>query len=70
MKKVSTTCCWSTHNGLGHRNFGDLVPETLRSGNHARVGDWRLAMAIARTAELRPDLLEERGVTSKELASR
>jgi len=47
---------------------GLVVPETLRGGNHARVGDWRLAMAIARTAELRPDLLEERGVTSKELA--
>ena len=47
---------------------GLVVPESLRSGNLARGDDWRLAMAIARTAELRPDLLEERGVTSKELA--
>ena len=45
-----------------------MVPETLRSGNHARVAEWRLAMAIARTAKLRPDLLEQRGVTSEELA--
>ena len=47
---------------------GLVVPETLRSGNHARVAEWRLAMAIARTAKLRPDLLEQRGVTSEELA--
>jgi tRNA (guanine37-N1)-methyltransferase len=47
---------------------GLTVPETLRSGNHSRVSQWRLAMAIARTAKLRPDLLEQRGVSSEELA--
>ena len=47
---------------------GLTVPETLRSGNHPRVSQWRLAMAIARTATLRPDLLEQRGVSREELA--
>ncbi|MEE3256120.1 MAG: tRNA (guanosine(37)-N1)-methyltransferase TrmD, partial [Actinomycetota bacterium] len=47
---------------------GLTVPETLRSGNHPRVSQWRLAMAIARTARLRPDLLEQRGVSRDELA--
>ena len=42
------------------------VPETLRSGDHALIHRWRQAMAIARTAELRPDLLERRGVSREE----
>lgn len=37
------------------------VPEVLRSGDHARVARWRHAMALVRTAERRPDLLEARG---------
>jgi tRNA (guanine37-N1)-methyltransferase len=37
------------------------VPEVLRSGDHARVARWRRAQALARTARLRPDLLEARG---------
>ena len=44
------------------------VPEILVSGDHGRVERWRLAMAIARTAELRPDLLERRGVSQAELS--
>jgi len=47
---------------------GLKVPETLVSGDHARVAKWRLAMAIVRTSELRPDLLERRGVSKEELA--
>jgi tRNA (guanine37-N1)-methyltransferase len=42
------------------------VPETLRSGDHALIHRWRRAMAIARTAERRPDLLERRGVSREE----
>lgn len=42
------------------------VPEVLRSGDHARVDRWRRAMAIERTARLRPDLLEARGVSEQE----
>jgi tRNA (guanine37-N1)-methyltransferase len=50
-------------------DFRDLkVPEILVSGDHARVEKWRLAMAIVRTSELRPDLLERRGVSKEELA--
>jgi tRNA (guanine37-N1)-methyltransferase len=37
------------------------VPEVLRSGDHGKVERWRRAQALARTARLRPDLLEARG---------
>ena len=43
------------------------VPEIVRSGDHALVGRWRRAMAIARTADVRPELLERRGVSREEL---
>lgn len=39
------------------------APDVLRSGDHARVGRWRQAMALARTAAERPDLLAARGVS-------
>jgi tRNA (guanine37-N1)-methyltransferase len=41
------------------------VPEVLRSGDHARIERWRRAQALARTARLRPDLLEARGGLSE-----
>ena len=34
------------------------VPEVLRSGDHGRIARWRAAMALARTRERRPDLLD------------
>jgi tRNA (guanine37-N1)-methyltransferase len=37
------------------------VPEVLRSGDHARVAEWRLAQALHRTVRDRPDLIERRG---------
>jgi tRNA (guanine37-N1)-methyltransferase len=37
------------------------VPDVLRSGDHARVARWRAAMALRRTVERRPDLIEARG---------
>lgn len=37
------------------------VPEVLRSGNHARIARWRRAMALRRTIDHRPDLIELRG---------
>ncbi|HUF32789.1 MAG TPA: tRNA (guanosine(37)-N1)-methyltransferase TrmD [Acidimicrobiales bacterium] len=40
---------------------GWAVPEVLRSGDHARVARWRRAMALRRTLEHRPDLIEARG---------
>ncbi len=33
------------------------VPEVLRSGDHGRIGTWRRARAVERTARRRPDLL-------------
>ena len=38
-----------------------VVPEVLRSGDHGRVDRWRRAQSLARTAALRPDLIEARG---------
>jgi tRNA (guanine37-N1)-methyltransferase len=40
---------------------GWAVPDVLRSGDHARVERWRRAMALRRTLERRPDLIEARG---------
>jgi tRNA (guanine37-N1)-methyltransferase len=42
------------------------VPEVLRSGDHARVGRWRRAQALARTVARRPDLIDARGGLSSE----
>ena len=36
---------------------GWVVPDVLRSGDHARIGRWRRARSLARTLERRPDLL-------------
>lgn len=44
------------------------VPEVLRSGDHGRVARWRRAMALARTIERRPDLVEARGGLSDDEA--
>ena len=35
---------------------GHLVPEVLRSGDHAKIAKWRLARSIADTRSRRPDL--------------
>lgn len=37
---------------------GMKVPEVLKSGNHAKIEEWRTEHAILRTLERRPDLLE------------
>ncbi len=37
------------------------VPDTLLSGDHARVERWRRAQALIRTMRRRPDLIGERG---------
>lgn len=42
------------------------VPEVLRSGDHDRIARWRFAMALRRTLERRPDLIEARGGLSAE----
>jgi tRNA (guanine37-N1)-methyltransferase len=40
---------------------GWAVPEVLRAGDHGRVARWRRAMALRRTLERRPELIEARG---------
>jgi tRNA (guanine37-N1)-methyltransferase len=40
---------------------GWVVPEVLRSGDHARIARWRRAQALHRTLRDRPDLIERRG---------
>ena len=47
---------------------GKKVPAVLTSGDHAAVAKWRRAEAIKRTAERRPDLLEEAKLTPAERA--
>jgi tRNA (guanine37-N1)-methyltransferase len=43
------------------REFRGLaVPETLLSGDHARIRRWRRARSLERTRQRRPDLLEKR----------
>ena len=39
---------------------GRTVPEVLLSGHHANIEKWRAEQALARTRELRPDLLERK----------
>ena len=39
---------------------GAAVPEVLRSGDHAAIRRWRMQQALGRTAQRRPDLLEQR----------
>ena len=38
---------------------GMEVPGVLLSGNHAAIAAWRREQSLARTARLRPDLLDE-----------
>lgn len=45
---------------------GVEVPEVLRSGDHQRVQRWRLAQALDRTRNRRPDLMALRGGLSDE----
>jgi len=40
---------------------GWVVPETLRSGDHARIERWRRAQALHRTLRYRPDLVDAAG---------
>ena len=44
---------------------GWTVPEVLLTGDHGRIARWRLAAALRRTLERRPDLVAERGGLSQ-----
>jgi tRNA (guanine37-N1)-methyltransferase len=47
---------------------GLSVPGVLMSGDHARINQWRLQQSLLLTAQVRPDLLVQRGVSAEELA--
>lgn len=47
---------------------GRRVPGVLLSGDHAAIARWRRAEAIRRTAERRPELLDQAGLTPAERA--
>ncbi len=40
---------------------GTTVPDVLLSGDHGKIEQWRQAQSLARTRDLRPDLLQARG---------
>ncbi|HHY74603.1 MAG TPA: tRNA (guanosine(37)-N1)-methyltransferase TrmD [Bacillus bacterium] len=45
---------------------GMKVPETLLSGNHKKIEEWRAKESLRRTFLRRPDLLNERSLSEKE----
>ncbi len=47
---------------------GMKVPEVLLSGHHENIKEWRHSEAIKRTAQRRPDLLQNLELTDEELA--
>ncbi|MFC1798590.1 tRNA (guanosine(37)-N1)-methyltransferase TrmD [Thermodesulfobacteriota bacterium] len=65
----------SFSNGLlAHGHFtrpptfdGETVPDVLRSGNHTEIEKWRLEASLIRTFLKRPDLLQNRSFSSREI---
>lgn len=45
------------------------VPDVLRSGDHARIAEWRREQAVRKTARVRPDLLASASLTPEERAA-
>jgi tRNA (guanine37-N1)-methyltransferase len=45
---------------------GDQVPAVLLSGDHAKIREWRVAMALKRTKQYRPDLYASHVFTDEE----
>jgi len=46
---------------------GMAVPDVLVSGDHEKVRLWRRKQALARTLEMRPDLLEQASLSGEDL---
>lgn len=46
---------------------GKRVPEVLLSGNHAKIACWRLKKSLARTFNVRPELLMRRSNSREEI---
>lgn len=47
---------------------GRRIPEVLLGGNHGQIRRWRLAQALGRTWQRRPELVERRGLNDEERA--
>lgn len=47
---------------------GHKVPSVLLSGNHAQIEEWRLKQSLGKTWLRRPDLLDKKTLTKRELA--
>ncbi|NNM01774.1 MAG: tRNA (guanosine(37)-N1)-methyltransferase TrmD, partial [Gammaproteobacteria bacterium] len=47
---------------------GQAVPAVLKSGNHAEIARWRRRMALGRTFERRPDLLDRSRLSEEDQA--
>lgn len=47
---------------------GKGVPNILLSGDHQKIGRWRLKQALGKTWQKRPDLLESKGLTAEQHA--
>ncbi len=45
---------------------GQIVPEILLSGDHAKIAAWRREQALLRTAQRRPDLLDKVELSEQE----
>ena len=45
---------------------GSEVPAVLMSGHHANIVRWRLKQSLGRTAQRRPELLQQRGMNAME----
>ena len=45
---------------------GRKVPEILRSGNHAKIAQWRRKQSLRRTLERRPDMYAKLDLSSKQ----
>jgi tRNA (guanine37-N1)-methyltransferase len=47
--------------------MGHAVPDTLLSGNHAKIAEWRRKEALKRTLENRPDLLKKAALSAEDI---
>ncbi len=46
---------------------GEVVPDVLVSGNHAKIKEWRIAQSLLLTKQYRPDLYEKHEFSKEEL---
>ena len=42
------------------------IPQVLKSGNHAKIAEWRKQQSLGRTQQRRPDLLKKKSLSKEE----